>query len=541
MNKFKNTMRCLALTIMLAVTPPAFGDEVDTILGILSDAGVVDPALVDAKDLIRCLVNSSSASHCIDTQEIGNSLQSDAVSETEKKAAQFLPDDPAVKAVVDIIRAANGQDWIRVLELTGVKLLGDIACKAGLAMTGPLQPFVCGEFASLVLDNAEPVVHEILVVLRDFPNVNVWDLISAATLDLACKIVEDTGVPFVSEACGVLGEALAAIISLGEDLLGAINDGLTAVNEFLTGGGGRTMMTVDEYYSRIVRPLMYKRALERVVANRQNLGMDPQEIAKCLHYSGIVWGSKCGKEMSARLHKESEALVKLVQAMPQSYLNAFLMDEVRAFAVRRRGLGNNMSNYVDKLPVGDWEDLIRGYGVSLMASYTFLHESDQLYLKGLWRECGFWVNEQLTGSRNYGAPMYPEIAPASVTNWICFRGAAQLFSQAVETEDKRLAGVAQKLNVLGAVSRRPAWRSRSTAKAILPSARAFISHTKTMARIFTAKPTGTTQLSRSVRRLWTRSAKNGVATLRCRKGTLATSIHVCSVPGSGSSKPATPC
>jgi hypothetical protein len=115
-------------------------------------------------------------------------------------------------------------------------------------------------------------------------------------------------------------------------------------------------------------------------------------------------------------------------------------------------MGSMLLNYVSKLPLQDWEELISGNGVYLMASYTGLNDSEQAQLKGLWKDCGFWVNERLTGSGNYGVPTYPNIAPSSLANWICFKGAAQLFSQALVKEDKRLEAISKGLNTLGCPS-----------------------------------------------------------------------------------------
>ncbi|MDH5500000.1 MAG: hypothetical protein OEY72_02740, partial [Gammaproteobacteria bacterium] len=337
------------------------------------------------------------------------------------------------------------------LELTGVKLLGQVACTGALAVSGPLQPFICGEFATRILDNVEPVVHEVLVIVRDFPNVNVWKLVTTVGFNLACEIVKNEGVPLADEACGLLGEAIKAIKDLADAVgsvmaaaAGLANDATIAI----MGGGGAESISAEELYNAAYRSLMYKRALQRLTQNRQDLGFDDKEMKECLETITV----HC-QTFELRLRAESEALVKLVQTMPGTYATGFLADAVRQRAVDRYGQGATLLQYVNKLPITDWAALVSdASGVSLMAAHTGINAGDQEFFKGLWRECGFWVNERLTGSRNYGVPEVADIAPKSLTNWICFKGAAQQFFQAQVEEEKRLTKIKEGLNSLGCPS-----------------------------------------------------------------------------------------
>ncbi len=448
----------MILCLLLATMAPAAvaDDEVDAILGLLADAGMVDPALKDAAGLIRCLASGSS--NCVDSQTIADDLQSEAVSEAEKQAAKFLPDDPMVKSVVEIVRAARGEDWLRVLELTGVDLLGKIACKSGLAVTGPLQPFICGKFAHIVLDNVKPVVREILVVVDDFPNVDVWDLVSLLGFDLACEIVKDSGVPLSDEACGVIGAAVKAIKDLAEALIGGVGDLLAAVGDLLNSGSGHSL-TPQEYYAYQIRPLMYRRALERIVSQRQDLGLNQAERDQCnlsLGYlnpgMGHMGGSPCDSDLSQRLQAEAEALVKLVVAMPEMYVRGFLQEVIRERAVSRYGQAKDIHNYVSKLARSDWDYLMTQGGVSLMAAYTGIDDSDKAFFGQLFRNCTSWANGRLTGHSYVGAPVFEDLQPASLATWVCYEGAAKGLLAALQSEEKRLAAIRSGLNSLGCPS-----------------------------------------------------------------------------------------
>jgi hypothetical protein len=441
----------IALSLALLAPPAtAVADDIKSILQFLAKAKLIDQKLVDASALIQCFAEHSPE-QCVNLQQIGNDLKSDATSAAEKKAAEFVPDDPMVKTAIDIVRAVLKEDWLRVLELTGVKLLGQVACTGALAVTGPLNQFICGEFAEDVLDNAEPVVHEILVIVRDFPKINVWKLVTVVGFDLTCNIVKGQGVPLADEACGLLGEAIKAIKNLADAVGGVLTAGAELINDAtiaIMGGGSGKSISPELYYNFAYQPLMYKRALQRLVQNRQDLGLDESEFKECLK----SFTSHCAF-FEQRLRKESEALVKLVLTMPDTYANGFLGDAVKQRAVDQYGQGQALLQYANKLPMTDWAALVDGqWGVSLMAGYTGTSAADQEYLKGIWKECRSWVNDRLTGSANYGVPTYDKIAPESLTNWICFKGAAQQFFQAVVDEEKRLAKIKTGLNSLGCPS-----------------------------------------------------------------------------------------
>lgn len=249
-----------ALAFALA-GPPARADTLDSILAVLVGAGVVDPAVKDAKPLIECLVEASGdPTACIDdeaaAQQQAQGALSDAQQQAKAAAKSFVPEDPAIQAVVAIVRAVVGRDWLVVLELTGTDLLVSLACKAGLSMTGPMQEFICkGPFPE-VAKLAKPVVHEVLVIFAD-PPPDIWRLIGAVSnLELACALAPSF--PGKDEACGTFAKALAAI---GGFMIDAakyggklVVDGADAVENFFVGNDSH--MSYDRYYALYWLPWM---------------------------------------------------------------------------------------------------------------------------------------------------------------------------------------------------------------------------------------------------------------------------------------------
>jgi len=426
---------CALLSLLFLYANPAQSDELDSILGFLADAGVVDQAIVDAKPLIECLVQSSDPSQCIDLQQVSDELQSDAVSEAEQQAAKFVPEDPAVQAVVDIIRAANNEDWLRVLELTGVGLLGQIACKAGLSWGGPLKAFICDEWAAKVLAKTEPVVHEILVIVKSFPNVNLWDLISLFGFELACDIAEGEGVPLSGEVCSVLAAAVEAIADLGAAAVNAIGQGLQAVHDLVV-GSGPNLLTPDQYYALLVRPLMYERVVERLTAGRQDLGLDHSEFVQCLNY--YLNGPQAGfcEPLGSKLREEADALYTFVQTLPNNYFDAHLKQEARhrALVQYRSDEAAKYRSYIQQVSIKQWSDLVRGF----INIGTYLPPGDgEAYFQDRFRLCRAEVN-QLIGMANNNSWAVSGMTPNSIEDWVCYQAVGMRFSAALLAEQKRI-------------------------------------------------------------------------------------------------------
>ncbi|MCB1845456.1 MAG: hypothetical protein KDI09_20980, partial [Halioglobus sp.] len=124
MKKACSLARYLVLSVtLLSFSAPVAADEIKDILQFLAKAKIIDQKIVDASALIQCFAEHPPE-QCVDLQQELNDLKSDASSAAEKKAAEFQPNDPMIEAAVDIVRAVIKDDWLRVLELAGVQLLG---------------------------------------------------------------------------------------------------------------------------------------------------------------------------------------------------------------------------------------------------------------------------------------------------------------------------------------------------------------------------------------------------------------------------------
>lgn len=249
--------------LLSLVAAPARADTLDTMLSYLVTAGIVDPAVKDAKPLIQCLVNSGNPASCVNVKSLA---------EQEGKAAvkKYTPDDPMIAATVDIIRAANKSDWFKVLELTSTDVLVQIACKSGLSTSGPLKNFICGSVFKEISHLAKSVVREVLAAMNP---PDLWELIGlVGNIDLACKLVPDF--PGKDEACGTFGKALAAIGGAAADAVKfggkLVVSGTDAIENVLFGSDSH--MPYDKYYALYWLPWFHKGVALCVGQNCQGLG-----------------------------------------------------------------------------------------------------------------------------------------------------------------------------------------------------------------------------------------------------------------------------
>ncbi len=193
-------------TLLPVAAGPARADTLDTILDILTKAKVIDPAVKDARPLIECVVNHGPAA-CVNVQ---------SVAEKEGKAAikKYTPEDPAIQATVEIVKAAHARDWFKVLEVTGTDLLVQIACKAGLSATGPVGNFLCSSISGEIAKLAKPVIKAAMGAVADG---NWPKLIVILGPGLACHL-EIIPSAVRSAVCGAIGEILAAGKEIAEGL-----------------------------------------------------------------------------------------------------------------------------------------------------------------------------------------------------------------------------------------------------------------------------------------------------------------------------------
>lgn len=243
-----------ALALALGAAAPARADTTDKILDYLAKAGVIDPAIKDAKPLIDCLVkHDGNASACV-------SVKSLAEQQGKAAAQKFVPDDPKIQGAFQVVSAVNKGDWVKVVEVAGVKVLLPLACDLGLATTGPLKGFVCKDaMKQIVAKVAEPAVRELLAALASGdPATIVWKVITlAGSVDLACALLPDF--PGKAAPCSVFGKALAEIggafadaAKYGGKIVVSVADG--AENLIF---GNDSHMPYDKYYALYWLPWLH--------------------------------------------------------------------------------------------------------------------------------------------------------------------------------------------------------------------------------------------------------------------------------------------
>lgn len=243
-----------ALTLALGAAAPACADTTDKILDYLAKAGVIDPAIKDAKPLIDCLVkHDGNASACVNVKSL-------AEQQGKAAAQKFVPDDPKIQGAFQVVSAVDKGDWVKVVEVAGVKVLLPLACDLGLATTGPLKGFVCKDaMKQIVAKVAEPAVRELLAALASGdPATIVWKVITlAGSVDLACALLP--GFPGKEVPCSVFGKALAEIggtfadaAKYGAKIVVSLSDG--AENLIF---GDDSHMPYDKYYALYWLPWLH--------------------------------------------------------------------------------------------------------------------------------------------------------------------------------------------------------------------------------------------------------------------------------------------
>jgi hypothetical protein len=413
----------LMLAVFAAVPGPSRADTLDTLLNL------IEPELVTARPLIECLVKGSSVQSC------AMQVAQDGVN---SEVAGAMATQSSVVLVVDVIRAAtaNPPDWIRVLELTGVDLTFSVACKAGLAVVGPLEPVLC-DYGSYLTGLAKPLVREILVAVQHRDWMRLFALFGPqGGMEIVCGLLPD-GEPLSRTLCGALGEVLA---KLGNYASAAWDATSGVVTELYYGVTGETPhMSYDEYYNRFVVYLVPKRTLQRIAQNRQGLGFDPPEWDRCIKYfrghrQSDSTADKTCSDLGHRLGRDSERFVDYVEAAPGAYFDAFLKPTVRDLVAEN--LGNDHLNafltHINGLPPSRWgrEHLPAG-------NNPFFSE---------YRQCFYGMHGMLYGTS--GGPVYPGIVPESNTDWACYQ-AAKLYATVLAGENIRLAAVNKKVRGAG--------------------------------------------------------------------------------------------
>jgi hypothetical protein len=354
----------------------------------------------------------------------------------------------SVVLVVEVIRAATADppDWIRVLELTGIDLTIDMACKVGLSWSGPLKTPLCS-YGSYLTSLAKPLVQEILiaVVNRDWMRL-IALLGPTSSVEIACQLLpegEETKI-----LCGSLGKVLAEVSEYASKAWnaasGAASDvGSVAWDAYDAGaellGLSSPHMSYDEYYSRYFAQLVPKRTLQYNVMNRMDLGLEGDERLRCVdyfddHQQKRDTAKKTCSDLNRRLVNDVNRFIDYVGAAPRSYFDAFMQPTLRDLVAENHGK-NHLDQFlihVNGLTPDRW-----GHASLPAGENPFVIE---------YRKCFPHMNNML-----YGMDVditVPGLVPPSNTEWACYQ-AARHYAAVLAGENIRLAAMDKKLHGAG--------------------------------------------------------------------------------------------
>lgn len=403
-----------ALLLLIAVggVQTVRADTLDTVIDVVLYA--VEPSLVEAKPLVKCLAQGGSVSDC--GQQYASQQASDAV-------AGAMAGDPKIALVVDIVQAASGGDWITVLELTGTQLLTQIACSAAMPGGGPVKGFICSGLFSKVAGLAQPVVREVLVAIRDG---NWLKLIALTGPDLACQIIP-SGDPVTTTACSVLGSLIG---ETGELISNGASAAWSQIEDWSEDLQGQTQhMSYDEFYRRYLVHLVQKRALERVMFNRQGLGLDPAEWDACVSYfdshkQATDTAEKTCTDLGHRLHNESVVFAEYAGGVPRAYFDTELKPGLRD-RVAENYWNTDVEDYqslVFKLTPAQW-----GMGQQPPNANPYFDDYDGSFAG---------ITRMLYGGNSFLA--FPQFVPDSLRDWAIYQSAGVIYAKALAVEKLRL-------------------------------------------------------------------------------------------------------
>ncbi|MEJ2529171.1 MAG: CARDB domain-containing protein [Gammaproteobacteria bacterium] len=330
MNKVTRLSILLLLLFCMSVPATAKADTLDNLIDVLVTAGVVDPAIRDARELINCLVNQSPQ------QCVGGELETSG----------FMPDDPAVRAVVDVVKAAYQSDWLKVLEVTGTDVLFQVVCKAGLSTTGPFNDFVCGGLFPKVVAKGKPVVRQVLVAIGS-GNIGDWvALVTMAGPQLGCELIPDS-IPGKDAVCGPLGKVLAFASDAISDAANAVWGGINNIGDWVSGQDKH--MDRDHYYALYWQPWYHYGTWLGTVNNWQEWGTLLAYIRDpCEHYFDTHTMSQDNAQelcdgQRDRFSSEVHAFKNALDVAPDAYYEMAIKDLPAIYAIEDYGKQTNNS------------------------------------------------------------------------------------------------------------------------------------------------------------------------------------------------------
>ncbi|MCB1684411.1 MAG: hypothetical protein KDI31_08000 [Pseudomonadales bacterium] len=338
-------IRKLLLTACLLITAPfAAADTLDDVLKVMTAAGLVDPAVADAREMIDCIID-----HNGDTTACFN-LPTEAEKQAGKAAATFMPEDPKVQGVVKMVLAVQAQQWVEVIEIGGLDVMFPLACTYSLSPSGPIGQWICsGPFKEVMNGVGKPTVKAAFGILtsNDGAVEKVLQLIPLlGNVGTACKLVP---VPGVDELCGFLGKIIAEIggmfVAAGEFGAKLIVEGADAAEKILFGDDSH--MPYDQYYGLYWLPWLHKATNLCVYEDCQGQKEFNRRIwDDCVDYfdSHNQYRSTaektCDDMRNKRFTPSTRELAKAIRTGARVYVRE-LQDGARAWAITEYGKNNN--------------------------------------------------------------------------------------------------------------------------------------------------------------------------------------------------------
>ncbi|MCW8944156.1 MAG: hypothetical protein OQL27_05225, partial [Sedimenticola sp.] len=325
----------LLILVLFSLSAPinARADTLDTLLDILVIAGVVDPTIVEAKELISCLVNQPPE------------LSGLCVSEGPQPSG-YLPDDRTLRAVVEIVQAAYQGKWNKVLAIAGTDVLYQLVCKGGLSAAGPVKPFICdGPFAEIV-SLGQPVVHMVLEAVAS-EDIGDWvRVVAMAGPELGCRLIPNS-IPGKDAVCGPLAEVLAAAMGAINDAANAVWGGINNVGDWVSGQDKH--MNPDHYYALYWQPWYHYATWLGVAHNWQGLGnllayvRDPCEKYFDSHTMSQDNAQELCDGQRDRFSNEVKAFKSTLDVAPDAYYEMAIKPLPAIYAIEDYGKLTNSS------------------------------------------------------------------------------------------------------------------------------------------------------------------------------------------------------
>lgn len=372
--------------------PSAHADELDDVLKLMVDAGILDAAIVDARDMLDCLIaKNGDATACFN-------IPTEAEKQAGKAANTFMPDDPKVQGVIQLVFAVQNGEWLKVIEIAGLDIMSPLLCENTVRASGPVGSWFCsGPFQEVVNGYLDPVVEAAFSLLNGNVDVGtLFELVALlANLDLACKQIPDE-LPGVSATCSVLGKIIAEIggafvdaAKYGAKLAVASAD---ALENLLFGDDSH--ISYDKYYGSYWLPWLHKSVNLCITQNCSGTGQINENIwNSCVDYfdSHNQYRSTakktCDDMRDKRYHPSYKLLAEAIQDGARGYIGS-IRPGARAWAITEYGKNNNSAIRSHFLTLCETE-LEQGYpltsgNVAMCEAYN--KNKDPLW-QGLYESC----------------------------------------------------------------------------------------------------------------------------------------------------------